>query len=343
MGLPLIVYPGTYTPGAETALHAAVDVINETWTQANDKLATFETKIAAITNLTTGWLALTAAPQITGGAATTPTVVEPAVTIPTNIDTSMIYADYATQYNALRALMISDLPKIFTDYFPNNGTTYAAAETWVQGAMNNPNYGLPAAVQAQLMSDALALVASDKLRAQDAVIQQFAARRFPLPSGQAASAILQIEQKAQDAMAEAGRKITLQAIDMMKFAIEKAMSMRQLAMGTAMDYIKAQVSAPNEASKVIGVGIDAQSKLISAVSSYYNARIAAGELVAKVSEFNVGTALTVSEKNQAANLAMIENRLKALLVEVQTFGQMATAMFNNLHANAGTSYGVSIT
>ena len=43
MGLPLSVFPGTYTPGAETALHAAIDVINETWAQGNTKLAAFET------------------------------------------------------------------------------------------------------------------------------------------------------------------------------------------------------------------------------------------------------------------------------------------------------------
>ena len=38
---------------------------------------------------------------------------------------------------------------------------------------------------------------------------------------------------------------------------------------------------------------------------------------------------------------MIEDKLKALLMECQAFAQMATAMFNNLHASSGTSYGVS--
>ena len=34
-GLPLSVYSGNYTPGAVTAIHAAIDLINESWAQAN--------------------------------------------------------------------------------------------------------------------------------------------------------------------------------------------------------------------------------------------------------------------------------------------------------------------
>lgn len=342
-GTPGVTGGSGYTPGAQTALEAAINVINTTWQEANDKLIIFENKIGVINGTTPdGWLTgITAPSDITAGTVLPPTVVEPTVTIPSTIDTSTIYADYLAQYTALRALVVSDLPKIFTDYFPNDGTTYGAAETWVQGAIANPNYGLPAAVQAQIMSDAQAILLSDKLRAQDAVIQQFAARRFPLPPGPAASVITQIEQKTQDAMAEAGRKITMQCIDMMKFAIEEALKMRQMAMGSAMDYLKTQVSALSEASKVIGIGIDAQSKLIHAVSSYYNCRIAAAELTAKVAEFNVTSELQADKDNQAKGLTLFEDRLKALLMEVQTFGQMATAMFNNLHASAGTSYAVN--
>ena len=46
MGLPISVYPGTYVPGAETALHAAVDTINSTWEMANVKTTELEAKVA---------------------------------------------------------------------------------------------------------------------------------------------------------------------------------------------------------------------------------------------------------------------------------------------------------
>ena len=68
MGLPLTVYPGTYTPGAETALHAAVDVINETWAQGNTKLAALETKIKAVAG-DTGFLATVGSPHVTDASA----------------------------------------------------------------------------------------------------------------------------------------------------------------------------------------------------------------------------------------------------------------------------------
>ena len=101
MGLPLAVLPGKYAPGAETALHAAVDVINETWALGNAKLTAFEDKIGALTDEGTGWLSTTTAPKV--GAADTiaaPVVVEPTVTIPTEISTANILADYEAEYEA---------------------------------------------------------------------------------------------------------------------------------------------------------------------------------------------------------------------------------------------------
>lgn len=342
MGLPLTVFPGTYTPGAETALHAAIDVINETWAQGNTKLASYEAKIGAITDEVTGWLSTTAVPQVTAAAAVdAPIVEEPIVTIPTDIDTAHILADYEAEYTKLRALMVGDLTKIFTDYFPEDMQTYTAAETWIQAALANPNGGLPVAVQAQLLTDEKDRVTAEAARASDAVVATFAARGFPLPPGMAAAAVLQIQQTAQDKVAEASRKITMISVDMMKFAVEKALGLRQLAIGAALDYIKTLASAPDASGKVVGIGYDAQSKLISAASGFLGARTDVEKLVSSVAEFNVTTAQNVKEKNQVADLTMIEDRLKALLMECQTFAQVATSMFNNLHASSGTSYGVS--
>ena len=42
-------------------------------------------------------------------------------------------------------------------------------------------------------------------------------------------------------------------------------------------------------------------------------------------------------KNQAADLTLIEDKLKALLAEAQALAQMATSLFNNAHVSAGIS------
>ena len=342
MGLPLSVYPGNYTPGAETALHAAVDVINETWAQGNAKLTAFEDKIGALTDEGTGWLSTTTAPQV--GAADTiaaPVVVEPTVTIPTEISTANILADYEAEYMKIRALMVGDLTKIFTDYFPEDSATYNAAETWIQAAIANPSGGLPATVAAQLLTDETDKITLEAARATDSVVSGFAARGFPLPPGMAASAAVQIQQAAQDQKAIAGRKLTAISIDMMKFAVTTALSMRDKAIAETIEYCKMLTMAPDIASRIVGIGYDAQSKLISAASSFLNARTEVKKLVSSVDQFNVTTALQAAEKNQAADLTILEDRLKALLTEAQAIAQMSTSLFNNLHASTSVSSSVS--
>lgn len=343
MGLPLSVYDGNYTPGARTALENAVQVINETWAQANAKATVFEAKMDGITDESTGWLSTQTAPHITdAGTVTKPTVVEPAVTIPTEISTENILLDFEAEYTKIRALMLTDLTKIFDDYFPEDSAIYSAAETWIQGALANPNGGLPVAVAEQLLTDETDKITLEAARATDSVVSGFAARGFPLLPGMATSAAVAIQQTAQDKKAEAGRKLTAVSIDMMKFAVDKALSMRQLAMNATLDYIKTLASAPDTSSKVVGIGYDAQSKLINSVSGFLGARTEVQKLIASVEEFNVTTAQGTKEKNQAADLTLIEDRLKALLAECQFFATTATSLYNNLHASAGTGYSVSV-
>ena len=88
---------------------------------------------------------------------------------------------------------------------------------------------------------------------------------------------------------------------------------------------------------MIGIGVDAQSKLVSAMASYYNARTQAKEAIAKVAQFNTSSALEASVKNQGADLGLLDTKIKALLSEAQAIAQMATALFNNINASAGVS------
>ena len=146
--------------------------------------------------------------------------------------------------------------------------------------------------------------------------------------------VMQIEQKAQDELAEASRKLTALSVEMQKFNVEKLLGLRGMAMDSAIKYISALASGPDMASKVIGVGYDAQSKLISAASSFYNARIQAAEVTSKVAQYNNSTQLEAAVKNQVADLQMTENKLKGLMTEAQAYAQMCTALYNNLTVGA---------
>ena len=334
--------PGDYTPGAENAVRNAVNVINATWNMANEKAYDMNAKIEALADPNTGWLATTAAPHISTTDISDTAVAEPNVTIPTNIDTSHILTEFGDEYAEVANFLAEKFVTFKNTYFPDDTASYSVVEDYIQGAMANPTVGLPATVADQIWEDDRTRITADKVRAQDAVIATFASRRFPLPPDAAASAIIQLEQKAQDEMAESSRKVAILSVEQMRFIVEKAISLRQLAMTDALDYIKSLAIGPQVASQVVGIGYDAQSKLINSASSFFGARIEAGKLAQSTKTFNKGNELQVSEKNQAADLAMIENRVKALLMEIQAIAQMSTSMFNNLHASAGTGYNVSV-
>ena len=186
-----------------------------------------------------------------------------------------------------------------------------------------------------MLTDARDVILAEASRATDEVMATFAAKRFPLPPGAAASATLQIQGNAQAQMAEAARKVTIMSVEQFRFLVKSTLDLRQGAMAAAVEYIKALASGPEMASRVVGIGYDAQSKLISSAADYYRARAGAKEIITKANQYNVTTALEADIKNQASELSMIDSKLKALLSEAQVIGQSITAMLNNLHASAG--------
>lgn len=324
--------PTFLVPNASTKI--LVEVINATWDLGNQKSNEAYTKMTTATQ-TGGFLDSAQAPSITAGTIGLPSVTAPNVTIPTNIDTTQIISTFDAKYADIANFLTNEFTGFISTYAPNESQTYTAAETWIKNALANPTAGLPATVQAQLLGEDQARVLGDKVRAQDAVIAQFAGRRFPLPPDAAASAVLQIEQKAQDELAASGRNITKLSIEQMRFVIERALDLRKILLGEAVDYIKALASAPDIASKVIGVGYDAQSKLISSAAQFYGADIQAHEMVSKVQQYNNSMTFEKDSKNQAVEMEMIKTRADAFMRDLQLLAQQATSLFNNLHASVG--------
>lgn len=327
---------GDFTPGARATLEFAAALINASWDQANAKMTAFGAKASEVDSVIAA-----GAPHITAGAASTSSVAEPNVYIPAGDLSGLALSNFTTKYLELVALLADKFTAFRTEYFPNESAVYAKAETWVSNALSNPNQALPAAVAAQLLTDVSDRAYADAAVQSDAVIAQFASRRFPLPPGAAASAVLQINQKSQDVIAEGSRKLMMAYVEQMRFAVEKALSMRQEAMNASVEYIKALASGPATASQVVGIGYDAQSKMVSAAANYFGARTEASRMVKQAEQFNVTTALQKDEKNQQVDVMLIEERVKALMSEAATLGQMAAAMYNNLHSSSGTSYGVN--
>lgn len=326
--MPIIPDP----PGGSAYVYTVLaDVINATWDLAGTKQTEFSAKIA---NATSGFLDVTAPPTVSAGTASVPTITAPGVLIPASVDVSDIIDSFDSKYAELVQLLADKFVAFRTAYFPDEQNAYNAAEDWLQAAFAN-DAGLPTAVHDQLLTDARDSVLTEAAKATDEVMATFAARRFPLPPGASASAVLQIQGNAQAQMAEAARKVTIMSVERFRFLVTSTLGLRQEAMAAAVEYIKALASGPDMASRVIGIGYDAQSKLISAAADFYRADAGAKDVITKAGQFNVTTALEADIKNQMSELTLIDDKLKALLTEAQVIGQGITAMLNNLHANAG--------
>ncbi len=191
---PLYTTPGGTTylvpgPGAE----AIEQIINATWAEAQANKAKFATKLATALS---GFLDTTNTPHITAGSVAIPAISEPAVSIPSMQSAGDVITEFGSQRLAIVAELIQKFSDFKVTYFPDEANAYIAAEDWLQAAIADPS-GLPPAVVAQIFGDDQARILEDKSRAQDAVIAQFAGRRFPLLPDVAASITMQIEQKAQ--------------------------------------------------------------------------------------------------------------------------------------------------
>ena len=214
-------------------------------------------------------------------------------------------------------------------YFPVEQGTYDAAEALLKESIENPEAGIPAAVFDKIFEEQRSKALIEAQRATESVMATFAARRYHMPPGQAAGAVVEIQNKAQAVIGEASQNMAKLALEQLKFNVEKALANRAAAMSAAIEYIKAMSVAPGEASKVSNL----QSSLIAAAADFYRAEIAAAELGTKVSQFNTTMGMEVASKNQASELQIISEKVKSLMGDAQGIAQMATGLYNNLHTS----------
>jgi len=323
---------GSYTGPVSYPWQAAEAIINASWDLGVSKLTDASAKVTAAKS---DFLDSVSLPSITPGTVGTPSVTEPGVTIPGTIDITDIVATYDDKTAELIATLSSKFTTFIATHFPDEANAYTAAEDVLQAALASPHLGIPATVADQIIGDDRALALSEAARATDEVLAKFASLGYPLPPGAAAAAAVKIQQQAQDKIAESSRKLTIATLEQFRFAVDKTLSLRQIAMQSALDYIKSLVAGPDYASRLVGVGYDAQSKLIDAAGKFLSVRTEVAALISKAEQFNVTAAIDANAKNQTAFLGLVDIKGKALLSEVDMVGRAATSLFNNLNVSSG--------
>ena len=313
-------------------------VINASWDLAKTKSDALDVKLNAITS--GGELDTGAAPHVVFSEITLPEVSVPQVD--TSDDTSKIIAEYNAEYLDMSNWLADQFSTFIADAFPTTESSFSLAGAWIEDALSNKGgAGLSREFREVTVNKAVEKIRKEAAKESAAVLTTFAATRYPLPPGAAASAILQISQKAQDTVSEVVGKLTEMEVENTRWLLDRAFSTRKDALGASLDYIKAMAIDPEMAAKVIGIGIDSKSKLISAASQFYEADIRAKEMVSKVGQFNASASLEAATKNQAADLSVLSEKVKVLVSRCQTLASEAASLFNNIHASVGTSGSVS--
>ncbi len=315
-------------------------IIDTTWTAADAKAIQFSTKMAAAQSD----IDPSSAPQIADQAnISAPSITAPAIDIPANVDDSVTL--YESQYQSMMDELTARMTVFIGTHFPNEAEGFSAAQTWLQEAIDNPaDSGIPAAVRDAVFEDDRTRILNDAERAKSSVLASFAARGFPMPPGQASGAVIEIERKAQGEIAASSRALSKLALDFQQFSVTQLLGLRQSAMASTVSYIQTLATSPGEAVKITGV----QNELIRSAADFYRADIAAAELSSRVAQFNATSDLDVASKNQAAKIATMTERVKALMAEAQAIAQMTAALYNNLNVSldGGTrhssSYNVNV-
>lgn len=270
-----------------------------------------------------------------GVGTATFSVDEPAIDLPTSVNVDDVLSKFDAKQLEIIDLLKTEFDAFKLKFFANDGP-FDGAATWLDDSIANAS-GLPDALAEQIMADAKSSIYADAVVQSDAVLAMFATRRFPLPPGAAASAVLQINQKAQEAVADSARKLMLAAIENAKFSVSKAMELRKLAMDSTAEYVRSIVAGNTSTTQMLNTGYDAQSKLISAAASFYNARIDAAKARAQVEQFNVSKDYEKDVKNLDVDIESVSEKVKILMVEAQALAQIATSLFNNVNVSANVS------
>lgn len=313
-------------------------VFDETWTLANTKTTSSDTLFTKALNAVS-----TPSMDATDMSFDTD-VVEPDVTIPKNAESASLAMFYELQ-NSVIAKLAALFKGYIDDYFPDESGYFESIQTWIADAVQNGGTGIKASVEAQIWARDRSRILKEAQRAEEEVLTSFASRRYPMPPGAAAHQIMMVRAQASDQIAAASRDVAIKQADMeienVRFAVQQGIELYKSAMAAAGDYIKALSISSQVGMQLIPSITDSQSKLISAASEYYRARIAVSELRLKATQTNAEFDQQARKENVELTMDSIKQRVAAAISAAQAMATQAAAALNSLHAAASISAGAS--
>lgn len=310
-------------------------IINRAWTEAATLLGGLDSRLDTAQSSVSG--------SVTVGVTTVPSIGaidEPSVLIPYEAEGPNL-----TVFNEFNTALKNDLVNLFSDflttYFPLDAATLGMAETKLQELLTTGGVAVNTTVEAQIWERDRSRILSDATRAVDEIASTWAAKGFPVPPGALQNQTAQIQQKAQDELAKSSREIAIKTFDaeveMVKFAIDSAIKLRNVAISAAGDYIKSIASSQKNSIELSMGKSSAQNGLISAVASFMNARANASDTVFKSELANANFTNDAHKASATLGTQLLTKKAEIAVAAADTTGRAAAAMLNNLHTSIGVS------
>lgn len=340
------VTPGTFLEGAAYTMDMAGKLVNATYDLAVAAESDYDTKMDALTNATTGFLVGHAAADVTAGAISVSAPTEPSMTI-ADTSVALVTGNISTQSAAVISEAVTKFGSFITSYFPDNSTTYAAAEAYLQSAITNTTTGIvPSAIKDAILSDSRDQVLNEANRAEADLYESQSARRHRFPTGAAAGQARRIAQEALRAIAATSRTIAIKDFELSHQtaleAVRMAISSRSAALSAAQQYIAGVVAQGwTTGVQSASAAHAAEVQKLSAAYQAYAARV--GEAERKLKEVQADKSLTLDadKTNQSKDLTEVEYQLKAFIQDAHLTAQKLVGMLNNLRAGSSATYSVS--
>lgn len=339
---------GLFTPSSAYAIKLSADLVNKCVALAEAKDTDFTAKMDALTNATTGFLVTRAAADVTAGSISAPTPTEPSMTVG-DTSTALVFNNFSTQAAAVISDAATKFTSFWSTYFPDNATTYDAAEAYLLAAISNTTSGIvPAAIKTAMLEDSRAQVLAEAARAEADLYEAQSAKRHRFPPGAAAGNARRITQTALDNIAASSRAIAVKDFELSHStaleSVRMALLARSAAMSATQQYLATVVAQGYGTGAQIVVGAHgAEVAKLSAAYQAYAGRVSAAELALRASQADKTLTFEADKLNQGKTIQETDLYNKAFLAEAQLTGQQLISMLNNLRAGSNVQFGVSDT
>ena len=236
----------------------------------------------------------------------------------------------ANDFGALGPDYLSKFSSFLGSYFPNVGACLAAnSENWICNIITNGGNGLPDSVVNTIWMRAREEISKDIAARRDEAYNDFAARGFTMPTGAVNYRLMQLDQEAINKAASVARETAIKNIEIqienVRFAVGKAIELREAAMRLAVAYVQTYIKAYDSATDRAKAMVAARFQFWNSINGYYDAFSRIEALDVEVRKTNVANTFHDNELFVKAAYEGTKTKVDAAIAAAQAMGQAAAA------------------